>query len=378
MAFYNIREAAIQDPNDIGVDLDQVEKDIAGPDGIEAHRDEIESAEEGMIGDPVEEAFNIMYESEYNYNQIMRCIGIHELNEAAYGRDFIFEAADIKGFFTKVKEFFVSMFKKITDVTKTVLSKLDFQVKADKKFVTKYKKEIDGGSKLEGWELEGYLFNKTIGLNTSAFETAGNTMFNNAKNQLDTITEDEDGKSASEVYARYAEIYSDFNFVSLVNQIFRDKGFKIEKENEFSKKYIEFLRGDKVTLNKDNISKIGDSVTGVLNSDRETKAIREDYKKIKSNFNETIKKIQELENKIKPNDKHSALKIRMCDLAISGNKTCKNILHIAYTANMKVARAKRAQYRALAHKFVSIYNKKNGEKKAEPQHNSAMFSFDIV
>ena len=118
MAFYNVNmkpvvESAVQDPDDIGVDLNQVEKDIAGPDGIEAHRDEVEAAEEGLIGDPVAEAFDIMYEAEYNYNQIMKCIGIHEISEASMGRELVLEAEDSKGFFARVKEILTKMFARI-------------------------------------------------------------------------------------------------------------------------------------------------------------------------------------------------------------------------------------------------------------------------
>ena len=109
MAFYSVNmttikeSTAVQTPEDIGVDLDQVEKDIAGPDGIEAHRDEVEAAEEGLIGDPLEEAYFIMYESEYNYNQIMRCIGLNEISQAQLGRDLVLEAEDVTGFFATVK-----------------------------------------------------------------------------------------------------------------------------------------------------------------------------------------------------------------------------------------------------------------------------------
>ena len=76
MAIYVKREAAVKDtiqtPDDIGVDLDQIEKNIAGADGIEAHKEEIENAELGLIDDAelAESAAMIMYESQYNLNQI--------------------------------------------------------------------------------------------------------------------------------------------------------------------------------------------------------------------------------------------------------------------------------------------------------------------
>ena len=111
-------EDVINTPDNIGAELDEIEKAIAGPDGIEASREEIEDAQTGLIGDPIEEAFMIMYESEYNYNQIMHTIGIHELAAASMGRDFVLEAADREGFFKRISDWLKDMFAKIAKAFK--------------------------------------------------------------------------------------------------------------------------------------------------------------------------------------------------------------------------------------------------------------------
>ena len=139
---------SVQDPENPGVDLDQIEKDIAGPQGIEAHAEEIEDAVEGVVGDPLEEMSIIVYESEYNFNQIMRCIGLNEVASASKGREFIFEAEDKEGFFKKVKDALIAAFKKVTELFKKVLANIATGVGADKKFVKMYAKQIEAGAEV--------------------------------------------------------------------------------------------------------------------------------------------------------------------------------------------------------------------------------------
>ena len=151
MAIYakTVKEAAVKDtiqtPDDIGVDLDQIEKNIAGKDGIEAHRDEIEDAELGLIDDAelAESAAMIMYESQYNMNQLFECLAIHELNAASIGRELVLEEADTEGFIDKtvriIKEaaekfarWFAEVFTKIVNIfndNKKFAEKNDFAIK---------------------------------------------------------------------------------------------------------------------------------------------------------------------------------------------------------------------------------------------------------
>ena len=114
-----------------------------------------------MIGEPVEEFAEIVYESEYNFNQIMQAIGVAELNEAAMGRDMIYEAMTIKSFFEEVKKFIVTNFEKLTKAFKELLAKLDFASKIDKKFVAKHENAIKEGFNAD-WSKEGITRKKNI------------------------------------------------------------------------------------------------------------------------------------------------------------------------------------------------------------------------
>ena len=149
MAIYVKKESAIADtiqtPGDVGNDLDQIEKDIAGPKGISAHEEEIEDAISGVIDDPAkglmdgseiaEASYMAMYESENNFNQIIECLDIHTLGAASVGRELVLEAGDIKGFFTKVKDAVIAAFKSFTEVINNLINKVKSIFVDNKKFV---------------------------------------------------------------------------------------------------------------------------------------------------------------------------------------------------------------------------------------------------
>jgi hypothetical protein len=68
-----LESGVIQTADDTGVDLDAIEQ------AVEEERGDLnDEAESGVLGDPdpVEEAAMIMYESTYNYNQLMKRIGM--------------------------------------------------------------------------------------------------------------------------------------------------------------------------------------------------------------------------------------------------------------------------------------------------------------
>lgn len=159
MAIYVKRESAIADtiqsPGDVGNDLNQIEKDIAGPKGISAHEEEIEDAVSGVIDDPAkglmdgseiaEATYMSLYESEYNFNQIIECLDVHTLNAASMDRELVLEASDIKGFFTKVKEAIMSAFRSFTEIITNALNKIKSVFLNNKKFVNENKAAIEKG-----------------------------------------------------------------------------------------------------------------------------------------------------------------------------------------------------------------------------------------
>ena len=144
---------AIQDPDNVGNDLNEIEDAIMGDDGIEAHRDEIDDAVEGMIGDPVEEASMLIFESNYNFNQLMKAIGIAELNEACAGRDFFLEGENEKTFKEKVVEFLKTAWAKLCKIYKDVTDFIKKSLPTKKNYITNNREAIERGFKTD-WSVE--------------------------------------------------------------------------------------------------------------------------------------------------------------------------------------------------------------------------------
>lgn len=80
--------------------------------------------------DPVAESYAMLFEEEYNYNQLMRTIGMYELNEAAHGREVIYEAADIKSFIQKIIQMFKDIWAKLSALFMKAIA--DLKEKANK------------------------------------------------------------------------------------------------------------------------------------------------------------------------------------------------------------------------------------------------------
>lgn len=178
MAIYVKRESAIADtiqsPDNVGNDLDQIEKDVAGPNGIASHEEEIENAVEGVIDDPAkglmdgceiaESAYMALYESEYNFNQIVECIDIHTLRAASMDRTLVLEAGDIKDWFNTIKEAILSAFRKFSEVITNVINKIKSIFADNAKFVQVNSQNIiDGFNKVKNMDgdFEGIGYNRT-------------------------------------------------------------------------------------------------------------------------------------------------------------------------------------------------------------------------
>lgn len=67
---------------------------------------------------------DIIYETETNWNTLMKAIGILELASVEKHGEVIYEAVDIKAFFRKIKEFFKGLLEKIGRLFKKMIEKI--------------------------------------------------------------------------------------------------------------------------------------------------------------------------------------------------------------------------------------------------------------
>lgn len=350
-------EDVIQSGSEVGNDLEEIEKAVAGPDGLEASREEIENAEEGLIGDPVSEAFELIYESEYNYNQIMHTIGIHELKAASAGRDFILEAADKEGFFSRIKQWLKDMFAKVVKVFQKAITAIGLAASKDKTFVQKNKEAILAGANTD-WTAKGYIYPDNIKYDVTAYRWD-----EDAKKKLyDLKTTNSGDVTLDDTEAAKAQILT--NAVNGAKEI-----------SDVSTMLLKKLRGGEekpIELNKSKIS--GQDVINILSSEHEKKAIKDVYDKIKKSYEESLKVVTNLEKELDKNDYiDTAPAFAVCAHYTNIIKFEKQVQTVVSDTLVKAANAKRNQARKLAVSFAAVGKSINKERRSTNESAETIF-----
>lgn len=159
----------LDDNNNPDDQIKELQDTIEDQDANQAEQDAAQDAAYGPdcgVDDILDESAYAIYEFEAGHAEILQAIGMHELQEASMGREFIMEAADIKGFFRSVKNKIVTFFKKIWSVLQRWAGNITAMVTTNKKFVEKYASQMRSGynicnsSKYSGKKLKGYKFPK--------------------------------------------------------------------------------------------------------------------------------------------------------------------------------------------------------------------------
>lgn len=155
----------LDDNNNPDEQIKELQDVIEDQDANAAEQDAAQDAAYGPdcgVDDIMDESAMAIYEFEAGHAQIMQAIGMHELNEASVGREFIFEAADIKGFFKSVKDKIVAFFKKVWSVLQRWAGNIGAVFTSNKKFADKYGAAIEKGhgivSKDKSKEMKMYPF----------------------------------------------------------------------------------------------------------------------------------------------------------------------------------------------------------------------------
>lgn len=364
-------EEVIQTPDDIGVDLDAIEKNIVGDDGCEAHREEIDDAMEGVVGDPLEEAATIMYESEYNFNQLMKCIGMAELNEMAAGRDFVLEAGseNSESFWQKTKQVFVKMFESITRVFREAVAKITTALTGDGEFCRKHREEIRNGFENHDWTITAYDLDKLNydykpsesklgdGVQAALANTRGWSKEHDSAISSKTMIKNVAGVDASDVNEMRSKLESD---------IFVKKEYK-----------------------KGEGEKLLEAVNYIMNSKSDVKLLRDKYDAIKTSYKQLFKDLEALKKNASKDRKDAnadtaeegSRQNAVVMAYISAHRYEKNLQHVVFTMALKAHRARRNQARAMAVKWYNAGKKKAADKKGnktEVQHNGALFNVTII
>ena len=389
MAIYRARtfvsEGAVETPEKDptpeypGVDLDAVEKAII--DQTDEH--DCCYIDKSHYESPVEECAAIMYESEYNFNQIMKCIGINELKEFSNGRDLILEGADLHAFFENVKKLIVKMAEGFMAMCQKAFTAIKNAITADKKLVGEYAKDIEVGFGKDGWKFEN-------AWNLEAL----NAKYNPPKHSIADIKLSviiDDTTNTNTIPAG-----DTFSHIAAVKRI---SGIEVSDESKAIVQMREALNKKffvPTTYESGADNGLLNTVMSILKGTSDIDELNTAYNDIKSSYKKLINRLKTDENYVNIYGTHISNivdnKQKTIDVAgvqslltkyIELAKFEKNIQHNYFIVCLSAHKARRNQARKMALKWYNIGHNATPEKtalpapKEEPKHENTMFKFDF-
>jgi hypothetical protein len=105
----------------------------------------------------MESAFRIVAETEQNYTNIMKAVGIEELAAFEEGREFVLEA----GFMDKIVSVLKGLWEKVKGLFRKFIAAIDSATKSDSDFIKKYKSYLMKPGVLKDFKYKGYKFTVT-------------------------------------------------------------------------------------------------------------------------------------------------------------------------------------------------------------------------
>lgn len=334
-------EDGIQTPNDVGVDLNHVEDVIAGDEGIEAHKEEIEDAMEGIVGDPLDECMIIMYESEYNFNQLMKCIGIEELNEFAQGRDFILEGGNLKAFIENAKKILRGMWEKAKAIFNAAIDKVKQITGVNKKIIMSKQDKLTKGFESGNWNITGtYDFDIMMSIDYEPKVLAFMDNVNDLPSHIECV------KAVSGIDVKNEDTAA------------------IEMVEGLKAKYLvpkEYSRNDTHLL---------DVVFRIMNNDNPTVYLSNLYKKIDAEYSELISDMDRIESALGENDKDKLTEI------VKLAQYEKNLQHMYFSTCFQIVKKCHDQARKIALIWLNAAGLNDKDIENDVDHPIKQFSYD--
>ena len=288
-------------------------------------------------------------ESQANYNNIIKAIGINEL--AAFeetGAEIIYEAGAISGFIAKIKQFFIKLWDKVKEIFHKFFAWLDVLTKDNKEFAKKYEAEARKrwNNIKDEFSIKGYKFThleevpgKYADAENFAMDKYGDIVgyeVIDANNNLYGVIERNinkkiNGSSFEDANKAFSDKHSDA--VEAVRGAIKnslvggtDSGLTAD---EFTKELFEGFRdGDssKTTLEKSDID-LEKCLTELKTYSKTKKDSEDAFKVIKKSFDNTIKKLEDLvkdanklgtdKNDIKMTDKNTGKEVSAASVIVS-------------------------------------------------------------
>lgn len=308
-----------------------------------------------------EAGLQIAYETAVNQHNLMKAIGIQELAAIEEtGEEIVYEAVNVKGIIDKMKAAIMKLWNKIKSLVAKFAAKFQSFGGDDKKFINRYKKQILMGS-AKGLEVKGYNFTTDAltvsdavakGLNTEAAKAAKAVM----GGATDTKVNKDD-------------------FEDKMRGAILGKGSL--DASEFSKELKAVYRnGEDSPETLENINK-GELVAFLSSgTDKSIKAIKADLTTQEKEYNNAIKKLNDLEKKLlkeKPadGDKYAKASEGLANISDANQvfTTGMSLIQLVHSARMKAFNDKRHQCKSICSKIIGRKEPKNESYEYEDYNN---------
>lgn len=307
-----------------------------------------------------EAALRHTYENTCNLNNVMKTVGIMELAVLEEtGEEMVYEAADVKGFFAKIKAIIMKIWAKIKSLFTKFFAKMQSFGKDDKAFINKYKKELLKAD-MKDFEYKGYEFTieavtangafsnmKKAPFVQSSFDFGNGKNFTGAKDPSNYYKD----KDTSDIMEKARALSIGSKSSSLDQSEFSKELFEVFRNGESTKETLD---------TKSNALDRGRIIQFLTNTNTTEKSIKDDFKDIEKQIKEIIKALDKRENELsKLNKDDDTQKINQDSARLSVIRKANEIVNGCLTtieqiegAKMQAFNDKRKQCKAICVKLL--------------------------
>ena len=242
------------------------------------------------LDDLHEAALTIVAESEYNYNMLIKAVGVEELAALeSEGTELVYTESTLGGFFEKIKAFFLNILAKIKGLWNRFVQMFDGMTKSGKAFAEKYKKELYSITvSLTDFKYKGYVF--TIGATGDAKARVFSKL-SSETNVNDVTALAAKGVDLSKLAEDSDELHEKLRGAAI-------KDGDTYTASEFNKALFEHFRnGENQKEELDNI-KVTDYYTLLSGSDKAKTEARKAFDKLEKEINDQIKALDKARDEI--------------------------------------------------------------------------------
>lgn len=337
-------------------------------------------------------ALALVAENTESYNKIMKAVGFAELAcLESTGAEIIYEAADVKAFIEKIKNFFKAMLKKVKELFVKFINWI-------KSFFTKHEKANESE---ETKKIAAYAKNLNdeivfVGYRYSNINNPG-ALFDNAVSKAESILSKECGINPFAPDWNRVESRNADNIDSLIDDIkasdsdeVYDKvrgamlGQSSISDKEFSNEIKKFFRSGKDSREEIKVKNISEEeITKVIDGKNELlKASEDAFKKIEKVYNEIIANLEKAKKPLESDKDNGVNKGKLMVIINSTTSMATNVLRYVNLLNgghMEAVRERVSSYfgiRSLIHKQMREDLAKKKAEEKEVKESGFVHSFE--